>query len=108
MTRQGETLPPGADVVAVWIALLRAGVPPATELPRRVWDNALRAVCGVESSVALRYKSKTARDYGLVTVSPGHRGKPGTVVLHPVGSPGQFVPIYTDLDALAPAPAVVE
>lgn len=92
----------GAEVVACWIALQRVGVPTDVWVPRRVWDNALRVASGVESDQALRYRTKTARDYGIVQIEPGQRGKEGRAMLVSYGTQGQFIPIDEPVESLLP------
>lgn len=88
--------------MATWISLLRAGVPTEIFVPRRVWDNALRVVTGVETVRSLHDRTKVARDYGLVQIL-SHRGadKTSWVKLKPPGAEGQFLPVEEDVDELA-------
>jgi hypothetical protein len=93
----------GAQAVACWAALLRVGVPPDEWIARRVWDNALRIASGVESTQALRYRTKTAKDYGLVHIDPGQRGQEGRAKLTHPDDPNIFIPHDFDLPALPPS-----
>lgn len=101
-TRQGDLETP-RQPVAAWAALLRAGAPSEVWIPRRCWDNAVRVVAQVDSAMALRDRTKTAKDYGLLEVQPGQRGKEGNVLLREPGASGQFVPFEISLRDLARA-----
>lgn len=89
----------GCQVVAAWVSLQRVGVPVGQWVERKVWDNALRVVSGVESTPALSYRTKTAKDYGVLEVRPGSRGREGLVRLRNLEAEGVFIPL--DLPDLA-------
>lgn len=99
---QNGKLGVGAEVVACWVALQRVGVPTDVWVPRRVWDNGLRLASGVESDQALRYRTKTAKDYRLVEMDPGQRGKQGRAMLISHGAEGQFIPLDEPIAELLP------